>query len=239
MKKEDFCFFLPTRKGSERIANKNTRIFAGQTGGLLAIKLRQLLEVNGINKIILSTNDEYSKEIALSFKNDKIYIVERPDYLCLSSTDIVDFINYIPTIVHTDHVFWVHATAPFVASDIYESALAKYKELVLQQKLYDSMLSVTTIQQFIWDKEKNICINHDRSTVKWPRTQDLKPLYEINHAFYINSVDNYLNLNDRIGNRPYLYKLDKLQSLDIDWDEDFMLAEMIYRSINTTPPPDI
>jgi N-acylneuraminate cytidylyltransferase len=235
MKKDDFCFFLPTRKGSERVVNKNTKMFAGQQGGLLAIKLRQLLEVGSINKIILSTNDEYSIEIALSFRTDKIHIVERPDYLCLSSTNIVEFINYIPTIVHADHIFWVHATAPFVDSNRYESALSKYREFVLQKQLYDSMLSVTKIQQFIWDKEKNKCINHDRLAVKWPRTQELKPLYEINHAFYINSTDNYVRLHDRIGNRPYLYELDKLQSFDIDWEEDFRIAEMVWKAI--APPP--
>jgi N-acylneuraminate cytidylyltransferase len=230
---ERIAFFLPTRKGSERVSNKNTRPFAGIQGGLLAVKLRQLLAVSQVEEIVLSTNDERSIEIALSFNAEKIRVVERPEYLCLSSTNIVDFINYIPTIVHTEHIFWVHTTAPFVDANVYESALRTYKELVLQKNLYDSMLSVTKIQQFIWDKEKNTCINHNRLAVKWPRTQDLQPLYEINHAFYINSIDNYLKLNDRIGDRPYLYELDKLQSLDIDWGDDFALAEALYR----IPPP--
>jgi len=36
-------FFLPTRKGSERVKNKNTRPFANIEGGLVENKIRQLL----------------------------------------------------------------------------------------------------------------------------------------------------------------------------------------------------
>lgn len=90
---------------------------------------------------------------------------------------------------------------------------------------------MTKIQQFLWSKENNICINHDRSIVKWPRTQDLKPLYEINHAFYINSKENYYKYRDRIGELPFLYELDKIHSFDIDWEDDFKLAEMIYTQL--------
>ncbi len=45
-------------------------------------------------------------------------------------------------------------------------------------------MSVTEIKQFIWsDREKKI-INADKSIdAKWVQTQDLEPLYEINHAF--------------------------------------------------------
>ena len=38
---DKIAFFLPTRKGSERVVNKNTRTFAGVEGGILKIKLQQ------------------------------------------------------------------------------------------------------------------------------------------------------------------------------------------------------
>jgi len=236
--KERFTFFLPTRKGSERVLHKNTRPFAGVQGGLIAIKLKQLLEVHQVEEIIISTNDEQSMEIAASLRESRIKIIERPEELCLSSTNIEDFIDYIPTILNGEHIFWVHATAPFVTADIYIKALEEYKRLVIDERRFDSMLSVTKIQQFIWDAEENKCINHDRTKLKWPRTQDLKPLYEINHAFYINSRDNYLRLHDRIGASPYFYELDKRASFDIDWEDDFKMAEMIY-NLHISPPPRI
>lgn len=226
-----YAFFLPTRKGSERVVNKNTRTFAGIKGGILELKIQQLLDIERVSDIIISTNDESTKNIACSFHNDRIKIIERPNELCLSSTVIEDFIDYIPTVVDAEHIFWVHATAPFANVEVLNSALDCYESEVLRKNSFDSLLSVSKIQQFLWSKKVNKCINHDRSLVKWPRTQDLDPLYEINHAFYINSRENYLKFHDRIGEFPLLFELDKIHALDIDWEEDFILAEIIYRNL--------
>ncbi|MCR4798920.1 MAG: acylneuraminate cytidylyltransferase family protein [Bacteroidales bacterium] len=228
---EKYSFFLPTRKGSERVKNKNTRTFADIEGGILRLKLLQLIKVDRISSIIVSTNDEETIEVANSIKSDKIHIVIRPEELCLSSTVIEDFINYIPTIVDADHIFWVHATAPMVDECILNHALDVYEQKVLKEEQFDSLLSVNKIQQFLWSEKDNKCINHDRTIVKWPRTQDLEPLYEINHAFYINSRENYLRFHDRIGEKPFLFELDKIHAFDIDWEDDFKLAEIIYKTV--------
>lgn len=225
---KSISFFLPTRKGSERIKNKNTRSFAGIEGGIFKLKLQQLLNVERVSDIVVSTNDEKTIDVARSFHNDKIRIIERPESLCLSSTAIEDFINYIPTIIESNHIFWVHATAPFANEEVLKNALDTYERNIMRGK-YDSLLSVNKIQQFLWSAKENKCINHDRTKVKWPRTQDLEPLYEINHAFYISSRENYLKFHDRIGMLPYLFELDKLHAYDIDWEDDFAIAEMIYK----------
>lgn len=141
-------FFLPTRKGSERVKNKNTRTFAGIEGGILKIKIGQLLQVERVSSIVISTNDLETIAVAKSFNNNRIKIVERPDNLCMSSTVIEDFINYIPSIIDTEHIFWVHATAPFADIDILNSALDCYEENVIKNSTFDSLLSVTKIQQF-------------------------------------------------------------------------------------------
>jgi N-acylneuraminate cytidylyltransferase len=90
-------------------------------------------------------------------------------------------------------------------------------------------MSVTEIRQFIWsDKEKRI-INADKNIeTKWVQTQDLEPLYEINHAFYINSRENYLKMSDRIGENPYLYILKSSKSIDIDLEDDFELGRRVF-----------
>lgn len=225
----DIAFFLPTRSGSERVINKNTRQFGNVEGGLLKIKLDQLLSIPNI-PIFISTNDSETMRIAENYNSDRIKIIVRPEELCLSSTIIEDFIKYIPTVIEASHIFWVHVTSPFVDATHYKEVIEIYKNKVLSGE-YDSLLSVTKIQQFLYDKETKKYINHDRTIEKWPRTQDLKPVYEINHAYYINSKENYLKYNDRIGIDPYLIELNKLQSFDIDWEDDFKIAEIIYDSI--------
>lgn len=228
---EDIVFFLPTRKGSQRVKNKNTRPFSSVEGGLVEIKIKQLLDVNKVNKIVISTNDENTIKVAkkLDPNMTKIIIDNRPDNLCSSTTLVEDFINYIPSVVESEHIFWVHATAPFTQTEDYEDALDKYFEKL--EEGYDSLMSVTKLQQFLWSENKNGMINCDRSKNKWPNTQDLEPLYEINHSFYISSRNNYLNLSDRIGENPYLYILDRIKSFDIDWEDDFLIGEAIYEKL--------
>jgi CMP-N-acetylneuraminic acid synthetase len=224
----DVAFFLPTRKGSQRIKNKNTRPFSCIEGGLVEIKLNQLLSVNKIDKIILSTNDEGTIKVAKKLDPNlkKIKIDVRPEALCSSTTRVEDLINYIPTVVKAEHIFWAHATAPFTEKEDYEKAIDKYFNIL--EAGYDSLMSVTKLQQFLWSETKNEMINYNRKVNKWPNTQDLEPLYEINHAFYISSRNNYLNFSDRIGEKPFLYELDRIKSFDIDWEDDFIIAEAIY-----------
>jgi N-acylneuraminate cytidylyltransferase len=64
MEANDIVFFLPTRKGSERVLQKNTREFAKISGGILHLKLQQLLDLDLPYPIVISTNDEVTIEVA-------------------------------------------------------------------------------------------------------------------------------------------------------------------------------
>jgi N-acylneuraminate cytidylyltransferase len=218
--------FLPTRKGSERVVNKNTRDFAGVGGGLLKLKLSQLINNLQISEIILSTDDLVSVEIAQSFQSKKIKIIERPAELALSSTSLIDLVRYAPTICDSEHILWTHVTSPFVLSDDYNVICTKYLEQI--NCGYDSLMTVKPIRNFIWDKDQNDLINR-LNNQKWPRTQDLKVFYEVDSAVFLNSKTNYLNYEDRIGSKPYLFEIEGIKGLDIDWEEDFKLAETLYK----------
>ncbi|MES2278369.1 MAG: acylneuraminate cytidylyltransferase family protein [Bacteroidota bacterium] len=220
-------FFLPTRKGSERVVNKNTKPFAGIGGGLLEVKLKQLIEVKNVDEVILSTNDPESIKVAQAINSDKVRVVQRPDHLCLSSTNLQDLIDYVPQITNADHIFWVHVTSPLVVATDYEKAVDVYQEQLNNH--YDSLVSVSKIQQFLWDEERMEYISHDSKKLRWPRTQDLKPFYELNSAMFINSRANYLKFNDRLGANPYKFELGKIKSFDVDWVEDFEITEVLYQ----------
>ncbi len=223
----DITFFLPCRSGSERVIEKNTKDFAGIKGGLLFLKIKQLLAIKFNINIILSTNDNKVIEIGKSFNDSRITIDKRPESLCLSSTKVKDLIMYVPKIIKTNHVFWLHVTTPFVGSKIYEDAISKYFSKL--EEGFDSIMSVSKCNYFLWDSDKRDTINFNRNH-GYPRTQDLKNLYEINHAFYAMSIKNYLRFEDRIGKNPYLYELSKVNGLDIDEEDDFKISEQIFKN---------
>jgi CMP-N-acetylneuraminic acid synthetase len=225
--------YLPCRKGSERVVNKNTRSFAGINGGLTKIKIQQLINSKHINKIVISTDDQKVMDICYEeLKNsNKLYeIVERPDSLASSTTSTDELISYVPSIINEGHILWTHVTSPFIDTQIYDNAIINYKELIKNNK-YDSLVSVTKHQKFFWD-ENGKSINYDREHEKWPRTQTLPPIYELNSGIFIAGVEIYKTLSDRIGKKPFMFELTETDALDIDWEQDFIVAEQFWKYKN-------
>jgi CMP-N-acetylneuraminic acid synthetase len=211
------------RKGSDRVKNKNIRDFAGISGGLCFIKISQLLKVKYISKIIISTNDEDIKNLALSFNSDRLIIDERPEELATSETSTDDLIKYIPKIIKNGVVLWTHVTSPFVNEFLYQNMIQSYFNNLGS---HDSLMSVTKIQKFIWSDGEPL--NYDKSKEKWPRTQTLAPIFEINSGVFLADIDIYKEFKDRIGRNPCLYKLDGKEAFDIDWEDDFEIAEILW-----------
>lgn len=227
--KKKVSIFLPTRKGSKRIKNKNTKEFAGIKGGLLELKLRELTKISKIEEIIVSTNEHESIIISKKHqkKDSRIKIFKRPESLSLDNTNLIDLVNYVPSITNCDHILWTHVTSPFVKSRDYENAITSYFNCL--KKDYDSLMSAKKLQNFIWDIEKNDIINRIGKE-KWPRTQDLNFFFEVDSAIFLSSRNNYLKFRDRIGNNPFIYELDGFKSIDVDWPQDFHLAEIIHKN---------
>lgn len=218
--------FLPCRKGSQRIPDKNIKPFAGFEYGLIEIKISQLLECSQIDKIILSSNDERIISYAKTINSRKIHIDKRPDWLGANETTTDQLINYVPELISQGDVLWTHVTSPFINAESYNSIInAYYRE---ESNGFDSLMTVKKIQGFLWDK--NGAINYNRSQEKWPRTQTLDPIYEIDSGAFIAPIDVYKNKKDRIGVNPFLFVNDNICSVDIDWPEDFIFAEHIFKS---------
>lgn len=213
--------FLPCRKGSERVPRKNIRPIAGRPYGLLQIKLEQLLTASRIDRIILSTNDEEIIDFARSLDAPKLDILLRADALASSSTSTDELIQYAGSQVDEGHVLWTHVTSPFLSGALYDAIIRTYFEQI--DNGCDSLMSVNELRGFVWDGAGPI--NYDRNIEKWPRTQTLEPLYEINSGVFLAPVSVYHQKADRIGERPYKYVVDKIQGFDIDWEEDFLIAE--------------
>lgn len=223
--KEKVAFFLPTRKGSERVTNKNTKPFAGIAGGLVENKLIQLLRSQRIDEILFSSNDETCLLLAKKYSYDKrIKIIPRPDSLCQSTTDLQDLICYVPTITECEHILWGHVTTPLAGAEYYDKGIEVYFQKLKEG--YDSLVGVSELKNFILDKTGKLINNS--TCLAWPRTQDLAPLYPINHTMFLTSRDVYINQKNRVGGKPALFVMDEIHSFDIDWPEDFQIAELLY-----------
>lgn len=222
-----FNAFLPCRSGSERVKKKNTREFCGIEGGLTRIKLQQLARVPELSTIIVSTNDpdvmEISRQVAAE-TGVRIDIIERPEHLGTSQTRTDDLILYAAEIAPEGVLLWTHTTSPFCRAELYSRAIHAYAS-GLEGGAHDSLMSVSPIRSFVWTVDGPL--NYDRTKEKWPRTQTLPILYDVNSALFMCDRDLMRQHGDRIGTRPVLFEMDHVDSLEIDWEEDFAFAEKV------------
>lgn len=214
---------IPCRKGSQRVLNKNTRPLPRYPGGLLELKLRQIFASKELAGVVLSTDDPLCIEIAQGLQRPgrSLTIVERPEHLAVADT-LDAFVDYVPTIMPPGAVAWMHVTSPFFDENCMDRAVQHYRQGVADGE-GDSLMGVSRIQSFLWDETG--CVSHDRALAKWPQTQDLRPLYEVNSTIFVMDRDLMVGHRDRIGDRPILHHVDRKNAFDIDWPDDFTLLQ--------------
>lgn len=221
---------VPCRAGSERVKQKNTRPFAGFDGGLLELKLRQLMQVDQIDSVIVSTNDPVVYEFVKAFAETAekpIRMDERPDHLGASATPMSEFILYAAELEDEGTMLMTHVTHPLLTSDKLAEVITAWKDAEVQG--HDSLVTATRLQTFLWDQNDEP-FNYDAGTEKWPRSQDINPLFEINHAAYLMPFQRMREVGDRVGTNPMVYEMNQDDALDIDWEHQFTLLEDIVQA---------
>lgn len=221
--KEKVTCFLPCRAGSQRVVRKNIKPFAGHEHGLIQIKLRQLLAAEEIDEVVLTTNDADILAYAETLNDPRLRLHRRVEELSSSATSTDQLVAHALELIPEGHILWTHVTSPFITAQRYDEVIQTYFEQL--KNGYDSLMSTTAIHGFLWQDEEPM--NYDRTIEKWPRTQTIKPVHEVNSGVFMASASLYREMDDRIGCHPYLYTMDKLTSFDIDWPEDFLMAECL------------
>lgn len=216
------------RKGSQRVKNKNIRPFANVENGLFEIKIKQLLECELIDEIIISTNDETIKDLAQPFlKEGRVSLDHRPDEYCSSEATTDKVVGYVSENIASgdDIILWTHVTSPLFDGECYKKVINAYFDQV--KAGFDSLMTVEAMHEFLCDE--NGPINFNKGDVKWPQTQKLDKMFKVNSAAFITSSKVYKDQKNRIGNNVFMYESDKIESLDIDWEEDFVIAESLWK----------
>ena len=126
-----------------------------------------------------------------------------------------------------EYFIQVHATNPILKVNTIDRAIESFMR---NQKSYDSLFGVTKVQKRFWRKDGSP-INHKISDE--PTTQKLEPLFEENSCLYIFSRESFYKSKNRIGVKPYLFEISKLESWDIDEEEDFEIAKKMLSNIES------
>ena len=117
-----------------------------------------------------------------------------------------------------------HSTNPLLRPETISRAV---QTLQANYPAYDSLFSVTRLQTRLWDGLGR-AINHNPAILL--RTQDLPPVYEENSCIYLFTRPTLELRRNRIGERPFLFEIDRAEAQDIDEEIDFTIADLMMRA---------
>lgn len=211
------CALVPIKDHSERVKGKNFRDFGGRP--LYHHILATLDRVYAVDEILVNTDSERVMQEAPGL-SPKIRVVVRPEEIR------GDFVSMNMVIAHdltqstADIFLQTHATNPLLKAETIADCLRSF----VADEQHDSLFSVNAHYSRFYLKD-GTPVNHDPE--KLLRTQDLDPLYEENSSLYVFTQESFAATGRRIGKTPLMAPIPKIQSVDIDDEYSFRLAEIM------------
>lgn len=206
--------FVPIRLNSKRVVGKNLKMLGDKP--LMCYVLETLAKAKGVDEVYCyCSNEEVIKYLPQGVK-----FLKRPEFLDRDETLGKEIYEEFTKTVDADIYILAHTTSPFMKKETFENALNK-----IINEDYDSAFSAEKIQTFAWFKGKTL--NYDLKEI--PRTQTIEPVYVETSAFFMFKRDIWKVHKQRIGFKPYIALVDKIEGVDIDWPEDFDYAETILK----------
>ena len=198
--------FIPIKKESERVPNKNFR----QLDGLPLWKYC----VEKLEKYSVYIDTDSDEIINESKAYNYVTCYKRDNNLIGNKTSVINLIKYfIDKFNIKTPICQVHVTSPFLDIKHIDQSFK-----VLAHTDYDSVFSVTKVQKRFWDKSYNP-INHNPKTLL--PTQNLEPWYEENSYLYTFWPNVIKEFNNRIGSNSHMMEIGYPYNLDIDTEDDW------------------
>lgn len=212
---------LPMKANSQRVKGKNFRLLHGKP--LFAWILDSLLSLDEIDEVVINTDARHILAENGLNEGGRIRIRDRKPELVGDAVSmnliIADDVDAIPAETYV----MTHTTNPLLSAETVRAALESYREAVAAGTA-DSLFSVNRVQTRFYRADASP-VNHDPDNLI--QTQDLEPWFEENSNLYIFSRESFAATKARIGRKPILHVMGKLEAVDIDTPEDWMLAEAL------------
>jgi CMP-N-acetylneuraminic acid synthetase len=213
-----FTALVPMRHHSQRIADKNFRSIAGQP--LFHHIISSLLACAEISQVVVDTDSQPIIQGLQQYFPD-VRILYRPEYLRGDVVSMNEVLLYDTSQVESDYYLQTHSTNPLLRPQTISQAIQTFLRKTPE---YDSLFSVTRLQLRLWDQLGH-AINHDPDVLL--QTQDLPPVYEENSCLYIFTRQTLVKRQNRLGERPFMFEIDRAEAWDIDEELDFAITEFL------------
>lgn len=209
--------FVPVKLNNERAPGKNTKRFDDGTP-LITHFLKTLTQVPEIDELYVFCSKEEIREYMVP----GVSYLKRAEYLDTKEATPQDIISTFMSMVDADVYMVCHCTSPFVKAERFSECIRKVCD-----EGFDSAFTGEKIQRLMWHNGQPL--NFDAANV--PRTQDLPVYYNEVSAAYVFTKETFETLHRRIGLNPYICEVSGVECVDIDYPEDFEIANAIYMNI--------
>jgi CMP-N-acetylneuraminic acid synthetase len=211
---------VPMRHHSQRVPGKNYRPLAGKP--LYQHILETLMAVPEINVIVVDTDSQPVMD-GLRKNYPQVQIIDRPEHLRADTIPMNEILIHDTGQVPADFYLQTHSTNPLLRAETISRAIQTF---LADFPAHDSLFSVTRLQTRLYDQAGQ-AINHNPQELI--QTQDLPPVYEENSCIYIFTRAKLIEKRHRLGDRPLMLEMPRLEAVDIDEESDFEIADLLMR----------
>lgn len=219
MNKNKIIALMPLKAHSARVPGKNFKDLNGRP--LFSWMLDKLIESEHIDTVVINTDARRELVEAGLVESPKVQIRDRRVDLCGDEVSMNLILKDDLDNTDADMYLMTHTTNPFLSLETIDGAIDSFVSAVPK---VDSLFTVNRMQTRFYDDACK-AINHDPDNLI--PTQDLAPWFEENSCLYLFTRSSFETSNARIGSKPMMYETKKLESVDIDEQQDWEIAEVI------------
>lgn len=221
---------ITARGGSKRIPRKNIKEFCGKP--IIAYSIEAALQSGAFDEVMVSTDDEEIKEIALKYgaKVPFMRSEETSGDSAMTNVVLLEVLDeYKKLGKDFNHFCCIYPTAPFLTSNRLKEGMEKL--------IKENVDTVIPIVQFSFPPQRCFVIRNEKVMFLHPenaqvRSQDLEPQYHDAGQFYCLNSLSFLQQKVMIMKDTMPVIIDEMEVQDIDNYSDWEMAEMKYRMIH-------
>jgi CMP-N-acetylneuraminic acid synthetase len=220
---------LPLKAHSSRVPRKNFRIFHGKP--LVRWVLDALLAIDRIDLVVINTDARAELREVGVVESGRVLIRDRRADLCGDDVSMNLVLADDVAAVRADLYLMTHTTNPLLTARTIDAALAAFEA---GRGAHDSLFTVNRMQTRFYRADGSP-VNHDPARLI--PTQELEPWFEENSNLYLFTADSFRSTGARIGRRPILFEMSRIEAADIDTQADWDQAEALARGLYPHGPP--
>jgi CMP-N,N'-diacetyllegionaminic acid synthase len=211
---------IPARAGSKRVPNKNIRLMNDIP--MIFYSIHSSIEANITEDVYLNTDSDSLIKIVTDHYKIKTY--KRNNVLAGDKSSSDDFNYDIIKSLNPNTLIMINPVCPLIESTDIIGAISRY-----QESDCDTLISAesSTMQAFKSQSPINIKLDEPLAP-----SQDNERVFILNWAITIWDAKKFAERMKTsgyavLGNRREFFELDRLKSIKVSYENDFLLAEKL------------